>query len=162
MTVKELLALLETETNENLKAVVVNVQQNEIAVYSRSDIDLEEYRGWENLKIAFWGVSENRVIIYSAVEREEAPAPKEKRMTCREWIARHHPEKVEKTHGGTLEKDKNGFPITPGGCCGCPNMNEGMESVAQICCELEKYARLKPQKLCERCWSQPVPEGVED
>lgn len=70
MTVKELLALLETETNENLKAVVVNVQQNEIAVYSRSDIDLEEYHGWENLKIAFWGVSENRVIIYSAVERE--------------------------------------------------------------------------------------------
>lgn len=141
MTVKELLALLETETNENLKAVVVNVQQNEIAVYSRSDIDLKEYRGWENLKIAFWGVSENRVIIYSAVEREEAPAPKGKRMTCREWWVNEH-----------------------SACCrGCPNDYPELKGAAKFCAvNNPNRSNVSAREQCNVCWDQPVPEGVED
>ena len=69
MTIRELLAGLETETNENLKVVAINVETEEIAVYTRSDIGLEEYRGWEDARVAFWGVNDNRVIIYTAVTR---------------------------------------------------------------------------------------------
>ena len=69
MTIRELLAGLETETNEKLKVVAINVETKEIAVYTRSDIDLEEYRGWEDARVAFWGVNDNRVIIYTAVTR---------------------------------------------------------------------------------------------
>lgn len=64
MTVKELLSGLETETNENLRAVVMDVAAGEIATYTRSDIDLEEYNGWEDAQIRFWSVSNDRVIIY--------------------------------------------------------------------------------------------------
>ena len=67
MTVKELLSLVETETNESLKAVAINVEDGEIATYTRSDIDLEEYYGWEDCEIKFWGIRENRIIMYLAM-----------------------------------------------------------------------------------------------
>lgn len=64
MTIRELLAGLETETNEKLKVVAINVKTEEIATYSRSDIDMDEYYGWEDRQIAFWGVNGDRVILY--------------------------------------------------------------------------------------------------
>ena len=64
MTLTELLKDLETETNENLKAIAIDTKAHEIATYSRSDIDMEEYRGWEDRQIAFWGVNGDRVILY--------------------------------------------------------------------------------------------------
>ena len=64
MTVTELLKNLETETNENLKAIAIDTKAHKIVTYSRSDINMAIYYGWENRQIAFWGVSGDRVILY--------------------------------------------------------------------------------------------------
>lgn len=146
MTIQELLAGLETESNEKLKVVVFNVEDGEIAVYTRSDIDLEEYRGWENLRVAFWGVNGDRVIIHTAV-RERQPATKPPRMTCREWMAEHYP--------SAIDEDFNG------GVYGCPWEYKELKSACKSCKEKARGLNETQNEQCRKCWDQPVPEGVE-
>ena len=149
MTIQELLAGLETESNEKLKVVVFNVEDGEIAVYTRSDIDLEEYRGWENLRVAFWGVNADRVIIHTAVRKRATPKEEKIRMTCREWLIKQFPNEVTKEYGGLLDDE------IKGGCVGCPY--EHFDEAKCLCHERENSS-----EICAACWSQPVPEGVED
>lgn len=150
MTIKELLAGLETESNEKLKVVVFNVEDGEIAVYTRSDIDLEEYRGWESLRVAFWGVNADRVIIHTAVRERQPIQVEKRRMTCREWLIKHFPDEVTKEYGGLLNDE------IKGGCVGCP-----YEHFDEAKCLCLGHERESSPEFCTACWSQPVPEGVE-
>lgn len=147
MTIQELLAGLETESNEKLKVVVFNVEDGEIATYTRSDIDLEEYRGWENLRVAFWGVNADRVIIHTNIEYGRPLKNEKRRMTCREWLRDNHPKKIGRNFRG--------------GCYGCPQEYKPLRNAAAFCEETEDDT-LEQEKRCTVCWDQPVPEGVED
>lgn len=149
MTIQKLLAGLETESNEKLKVVVFNVEDGEIATYTRSDIDLEEYRGWENLRVAFWGVNADRVIIHTNIEYGRPLKNEKRRMTCREWLKKNFPNRVTKEYGGLIEDHFTG------GCIGCP-----YEYFDEAKCEC--HGRELPSGDCNACWSQPVPEGVEE
>ena len=156
MTIQELLAGLETESNEKLKVVVFNVEDGEIAVYTRSDIDLKEYRGWENLRVAFWGVNGDRVIIHTNIEYGRPPKTEKRRMTCREWVVKHIPKNAMKVYGGTAER------IFDGGCRFCPNEYEKLKGAKSLCKISDEIRTIEPLTQCEKCWSQPVPEGVEE
>ena len=148
MTIQELLAGLETESNEKLKVVVFNVEDGEIATYTRSDIDLKEYRGWEHMPVAFWGVCGDRVIIHTAV-REQQPIQGEKiRMTCREWMAEHYPSAIDEVYKG--------------GVYGCPERYKELRSTCNICVNSVRGSSKPQNELCRECWDQPVPEGVEE
>lgn len=147
MTIQELLAGLETESNEKLKVVVFNVEDGEIAVYTRSDIDLEEYRGWENLRVAFWGVNGDRVIIHTAVREQQPIQGEKRRMTCREWLEKNVPDAIDISFVG--------------GCFDCPKDYRELKGAARFC-EKYEYKSTDDHKRCKECWSQPVPEGVEE
>ena len=146
MTIQELLAGLETASNEKLKVVVFNVEDGEIATYTRSDIDFKEYRGWEHMPVAFWGVNADRIIIHTAV-REQPSQGEKRRMTCREWLRDNHPDDLHIRFSG--------------GCYGCPMEHESLRNAAAFC-EKTQYNTLEQKKRCALCWDQPVPEGVEE
>ena len=140
MTIQELLAGLETESNEKLKVVVFNVEDGEIAVYTRSDIDLKEYRGWEDLRVAFWGVNADRVIIHTAVRERQSIQGEKRRMTCREWLKKHS-----------------------ASCRGCPDDYPELKGAAQFCAvNNPNRSNVSAREQCNVCWDQPVPEGVEE
>ena len=75
----------------------------------------------------------------------------EKRMTCREWMVKHYPQHVSWKYGGDYQFDH------PGGCVGCPKDHTELWGIKGSCDNL----LISSPELCEKCWTQPVPEGVE-
>lgn len=87
-------------------------------------------------------------------EQEKKTAEQEKpRMTCREWLVKHFPKRVSRKYGGDYQFD------LPGGCAGCPKDHTELGGIEHLC-ERDNLL-FGSAELCEKCWSQPVPEGVE-
>ena len=82
------------------------------------------------------------------LKREEQEKP---RMTCREWLVKNYPRSVAEEYGGKLKTRPDG------GCVGCPNTYCELDAAKDYCADTNLYDAAE----CEKCWSQPVPEGVE-
>ena len=84
--------------------------------------------------------------------KPETTEQSEKRMTCREWMVKHFPQHVCLKYGG------NYIHNHPAGCVGCPKDHLELWKTERAC---DGSPFGGTPELCEKCWSQPVPEGVE-
>lgn len=67
-------------------------------------------------------------------------------MTCREWIAENHPEKLDEREVG--------------GVCGCPYHVFGL-GVSKLCHEIgSTFNPVGPNICCRKCWDQTIPPKV--